>query len=116
MNIFDRVKMLAKRRGISIPDLEETLGFSSGSLYPHSKNASIMPERVIALSEYFDVSTDWLLTGSSKGNLAYEEWDLLNLFRMMDSDRKNALTQYAAFLAQESLNEKKKHNISSFLS
>lgn len=60
MNIYERVKMLAQQRKISIAQLERTLNLSNGSL---SKWASANPnsEPLEKVASYFDVSTDYLL-------------------------------------------------------
>lgn len=111
MDIFERVKMLAKRKNKSLPEVESELGFSSGSLYPHTKNATIRVDRVVSLADYFNVSTDWLLTGNEYSErLSFDEWDLINLYRMMDADHKKSFVQYGAFLAHESLESSKKYS------
>ncbi len=60
MNIYDRVKELARQRKISIAQLERDLNLSNGSV---SKWASAKPnsEPLEKVAGYFDVSVDYLL-------------------------------------------------------
>lgn len=99
MDIFDRVKMLAKRDGISISDLENKLGFGSGSLYPHNKDATIKSDRVVKLADYFNVTTDWLLTGESGGDrLSYGEWELIGKYRELALSERKSIIDYLDFI------------------
>ena len=64
MNTLERVKQLADEQGISIPDLEKKLGFGNGSIYKWSKSTP-SGDKLIAISDYFNVSTDFLLGRSN---------------------------------------------------
>jgi len=64
MNILERVKQLADEQGISIPDLEKKLGFGNGSIYKWNKSTP-SGDKLIVVSDYFNVSTDYLLGRSS---------------------------------------------------
>lgn len=57
---FDRIKELARNRGISIAKLEENLNFSKNSIYAIKRNQP-SAERLQEIADYFDVSTDYLL-------------------------------------------------------
>lgn len=105
MDIFDRIKMLAKRDNITISALEKKLGFSNKSLYPHTKDSSIRGDRVIALANYFGVSTDYLLTGEDPQYSA-EERQLILVYRSMNDDGKEELSNYAIYLAAKAIYKK----------
>jgi transcriptional regulator with XRE-family HTH domain len=60
MTIFERVKMLADKQHISIVELEEKLNFSRNSLYSWKKNKPSV-DKLNAVADYFDVTTDYLL-------------------------------------------------------
>lgn len=60
MSTFDRVKNLADKRKISIVELEEKVGFSKNSMYSWKKNKP-SAEKLEAVADYFNVSTDYLL-------------------------------------------------------
>lgn len=57
---FERIKDLAKSRGISLGSLEEKLGLSRNSIYT-IKNKKPSAERLQLIADYFNVSTDYLL-------------------------------------------------------
>lgn len=59
MNMYDRITLLARRRGVSIAQVERDCGFSPASLRKLNTN-NPSSEKVMALAKYFGVSTDWL--------------------------------------------------------
>lgn len=61
MTIYERIKDLAKGK-ISINKLEKELGISRGSLCKIDKNKPTS-EKLQKIADFFDVSTDYLLTG-----------------------------------------------------
>lgn len=60
MTVFDRVKKLAEKQGISIVELEEKLDFGRNSLYSWKKKTP-NGDRLKKVAQYFHVSTDYLL-------------------------------------------------------
>ncbi|MBO0475075.1 helix-turn-helix transcriptional regulator [Enterococcus ureasiticus] len=60
MTVFDIVKKLADSQKISIVELEEKLNFSRNSLYAWKKS-NPSTEKLEAVADYFNVSTDYLL-------------------------------------------------------
>lgn len=60
MTVFERVKELANKQGISIVELEEKLGFGRNSLYSWNKKTP-NGDRLIKVADYFGVTTDYLL-------------------------------------------------------
>ncbi|MGH2116659.1 helix-turn-helix domain-containing protein [Aerococcus sp. L_32] len=60
MKIYDRIKILAKERNVSIAELERKLELSNGSI---SKWNTYMPntEPLLKVANYFNVSVDELL-------------------------------------------------------
>lgn len=57
---FERIKELAKSRGITLGYLEEKLNLSRNSIYT-IKNKKPSAERLQTIADYFNVSTDYLL-------------------------------------------------------
>ena len=55
-----RIKQLCNLRGISIPKLEEQLGFGAGTISKWRKSAP-GADKLKKVAEYFQVSTDYLL-------------------------------------------------------
>lgn len=60
MTTFDKLKKLADKQQISIVELEEKLNFSRNSLYAWKKSRP-SAEKLEAVADYFNVSTDYLL-------------------------------------------------------
>lgn len=58
--MFDTIKDLCTRRGISINDLEEALGYSKNTLY-RLKKQTPGSDKLEAIADYFGVTTDYLL-------------------------------------------------------
>lgn len=83
---FELVKELCKKQGISLNTLEEKVGFARNSLYSW-KNSSPKPEKLKAIADYFNVSTDYLLGRTDNPRIASDvvtaadgrEVDLSNL-------------------------------------
>lgn len=69
---FERIKELAKARGITLGALEEKLGLSRNSIYT-IKNKKPSAERLQLIADYFNVSTDYLLGRTDNPNIAKEE-------------------------------------------
>ncbi|KXF74413.1 helix-turn-helix domain-containing protein [Enterococcus faecalis] len=65
--LFDRVKELCKKRGISISELEDNVGFGKNTIYKW-KNQSPKAETLQKVADYFDVSVDYLLGRTEKKN------------------------------------------------
>lgn len=55
-----RIKHLCNLRGISVPKLEEQLGFGAGTISKWNKS-SPGADKLKKVAEYFQVSTDYLL-------------------------------------------------------
>lgn len=60
MILYDRVRMLAERQGLSLNDLENRLGFGQNSIYKW-KTKEPASNRVREVAKFFNVSTDYLL-------------------------------------------------------
>ncbi|MCH4172600.1 MAG: helix-turn-helix domain-containing protein [Lactobacillus sp.] len=66
MTVFDRVKSLADKQGISIVELEEKLDFGKNSLYAWKKKVP-NGANLEKVADFFNVSTDYLLGRKSPG-------------------------------------------------
>ncbi|MFE4523459.1 helix-turn-helix domain-containing protein [Cytobacillus firmus] len=99
MTTFEIVKELCNERKISINDLEKSLGYSKNTLY-RLKTQTPGADKLKAIADYFDVSTDYLL-GRTDQKRYYDltEKDERNIQKELEKmieglDAKNA---YAAF-------------------
>ncbi|MBO7565238.1 MAG: helix-turn-helix transcriptional regulator [Clostridiales bacterium] len=64
MSIADRILTLRKSKGMSQEQLAEAMGVSRQAVSKwESEQASPDPEKIIAMSEIFGVTTDYLLKG-----------------------------------------------------
>jgi len=57
---LEKIKELAKKRGISLAKLEESLGYSTNYFYT-LKTKPPTSDRLQEIADYFNVSTDYLL-------------------------------------------------------
>ena len=69
---FERIKELAKARGITLGALEEKLGLSRNSIYT-IKNKKPSAERLQLIADYFGVSTDYLLGRTDNPAIATDD-------------------------------------------
>lgn len=64
MNIADRIQNLRKAKGISQEELADKIGVSRQSVSKWESEQSVPDvDRVIAMSDYFEVTTDYILKG-----------------------------------------------------
>lgn len=64
MNIYERIQQLRKSHNLSQEQLAERLGVSRQAVSKWESRQSLPDiDKIIAISEYFSVSCDWLLTG-----------------------------------------------------
>lgn len=90
--LFERIKELCKKRGISISELENRIGFGKNSIYKW-KTQSPKAETLQKVADYFHVSTDYLLgrTDDPNAGVAPEKRKLTveeALASVMSSDGK----------------------------
>lgn len=64
MNISDRIQSLRKAKGITQEQLADAVGVSRQAVSKWEAEQSVPDlERVVAMAEYFDVTTDYILRG-----------------------------------------------------
>ena len=98
MEIFDRVNALCQENGIaSVHVLEGILGFGDGTIYKWKKSAVVQSDKLTAVADYFNVSTDFLLGRES--NPSTEESTLIALFRRLSEAHKYDLMRIAELYA-----------------
>ena len=68
-SLFEKIKELCQKRGISINSLEETLGYSRNTIYS-MKSKKPNAERLQEIADYFNVSTDYLLGRTDDPSIA----------------------------------------------
>ena len=65
MNVFDRIKSLADKQGISVTKVALDLGFSENLFYQWKKSYP-KSDRLEKVADYFNVSVDYLLGREEK--------------------------------------------------
>ena len=66
---LEKIKELAKSRGVSLAKLEESLGYSTNYFYT-LKTKTPNSDRLQEIADYFNVSTDYLLGRTDNPNVA----------------------------------------------
>ena len=66
---FEKVRELARKKGLSLNQVEEKLGYSKNTLYS-LKRQKVSSERLQEIADYFNVSTDYLLGRTDNPNIA----------------------------------------------
>lgn len=66
MNIYERIKELCKKKGVTIKEMEIAVGIGEKNANKW-KTRTPSAESLLKLSEYFGVSTDYILTGVDSG-------------------------------------------------
>ena len=69
---FEKIKELAKKRGKSLGQVEEDLGYGRNTLYK-IKNSTPNAERIAEIANYFNVSTDYLLGRTDNPTIAKDD-------------------------------------------
>lgn len=58
---FEKIKILAKKQGISLNTLEERVGLGKNYIYSLKNKKTPSAEHIAKIADYFNVSTDYLL-------------------------------------------------------
>ncbi|EKK20405.1 Phage transcriptional regulator, Cro, CI family [Fructilactobacillus florum 8D] len=80
MSIYQRIKELAKKKNISIRELEHQMGFPNGTLLKWIDNAN--SQKLKKVANYFNVSTDYLLgnENSEKSTANLDDLETIMMF------------------------------------
>lgn len=82
---FEKIKELSDKKGISINRLEEQLGFSRNTIY-NMKTKKPNAERVAAIADYFNVSTDYLLGRTDNPRIAKDNGNSMTIDLKKDAE------------------------------
>ena len=100
MTLYSRLEKLVSENGLTFAALEKKLKFSNGSL---KKWETSMPsaDKILQLSEFFNVSCDYLLTGEDRSsNLTDDEQELISFYRKLDLFNKGKVIGMLTALVQ----------------
>jgi len=69
---FEKVRELARKKGLSLNQVEEKLGYSKNTLYS-LKRQRVSSERLQEIADFFNVSTDYLLGRTDNPAIATDD-------------------------------------------
>lgn len=69
---FEKVRELARKKGLSLTQVEEKLGYSRNTLYS-LKRQKVSSERLQEIADFFNVSTDYLLGRTDNPRIASDD-------------------------------------------
>lgn len=70
---FEKIKLLAKKQGISLNTLEERVGLGKNYIYSLKNKKTPSVEHIAKIADYFQVSTDYLLGRTDNPRIASDE-------------------------------------------
>ena len=70
---FERIKGLAKKKGVNLQKVAEDLGFSTNYLYSLKNKKTPSAEHISKIADYFHVSTDYLLGRTDNPAIAKDD-------------------------------------------
>lgn len=97
-SIGKRIKHLRDELKLSQQEIADITGISRGNISNYEKGRVVpAADTIIAFARYFNVSTDWLLTGAEKANIRTEvtgeEKEMLKMYRDLSPDDKEFIKQ-----------------------
>lgn len=95
MDILDRIKKLCKLKGITLSRMEKEIGLSQGAAYKW-KTSSPSLEVLEKLSNFFNVSVDYIMSGNEKEKpeipgFEPEHLELIELYSKLKEEQKSAV-------------------------
>jgi len=104
MTPFDRVKELSKSRDKNLRDVATELGFGENYFYTW-KNKSPSADRVLAVADYFNVSTDYILCHDQKLTSVVTDIFTRQLLKQIDTLDNNHKQRVYAYAQAQSENQ-----------
>ncbi|WP_456085995.1 helix-turn-helix domain-containing protein [Ligilactobacillus animalis] len=92
MNIlYLKIKELADIKGVSLAQIERDLNFSNG-IISSWKNGRASQDKLSAIADYFNVSTDYLLGRSEEKKSPSEDRENKDLKKFLEDNLDNGMT------------------------
>ncbi|MEQ7162472.1 helix-turn-helix transcriptional regulator [Enterococcus gallinarum] len=108
MDLYEKIKLLANEKKISIRQLEEALGFGNGVINRWRKNNPGI-DKVQLVADYFDVSVDYLLGREESNSVnSFFRINTSNLDPDIKEEVEEELRNYSEFLIKKALEKKAK--------
>lgn len=98
--MVDRIKSLCKTNGVTFSEVEKDLNFANGSLAKTNEKTQV--SRIARIAAYFNVTMDYLLTGSNspENTISDRERMILALYRKLNATGKNEAFKRISELAE----------------
>lgn len=88
---YDRVRELAKSKGLSLNDVEEKIGLKKNALYAWNRNTP-SGDNLSKVADYFNVSVDYLLGRTDDRHLTKKEQDEKDLQEFLKDNMEHGMT------------------------
>ncbi len=110
---MNRLKQLREEKGLLQNDLAKYLGVSIPAIgYYESGKRDMSTETLIALAEYFNVTTDYLLGKSNERNPSNLDSDKINIglskkdYNPPTKEQQEKIEEFAKFVLKDNLKKK----------
>ncbi len=111
---YQQLIALCEREEVKPTPFIKSLGFSAGNLKRWENGATVNSDILLAISEHFKVSIDYLLTGkefkvsSNVDLINSNETTMINLFRMLSEKEQDRIIGRLENMVEESQESKNK--------
>lgn len=111
---YQQLIALCEREGVKPTPFIKSLGFSAGNLKRWENGATVNSDILLAISEHFKVSIDYLLTGkeakvsSNVDLINSNETTMINLFRMLSEKEQDRIIGRLENMVEQSQEAKNK--------
>ena len=94
MTLVEKIKMLAKSRGITISSLESTLGFAGGAISKWDRNVPAS-DKILKVANYFGTTTDYLLKNELENPISPSDMEQMpvSYYHLLNGARDLDLTK-----------------------
>ncbi len=101
-SIGQRLKTWRKKNKLTLTEISEKTGLSTGGLYAYERNEKqIGTKSLLALWYEYHNDIAWILTGEKGKNLLPDEYQLIDFYRSADSRGKRTILRTAESESQE---------------
>lgn len=111
MSMVERIRNLCTQNKTTIKALERELNIANGSIRNWETNKPSV-EKVLLVSQRFNVSIDWLLTGKETADLESNEQELVELYRNTNDIGQPLIIKQAESIQQTLPREKQEQELS----
>ncbi len=100
MELLFTIKMLCKRHGITVAELERKAGLSHSTIARWDRNAPSI-DKVVAVADYFGLSVDELIGREVQAQISLEDRRILAMFNELNQEGRLAAIKQLEFIAAQ---------------